>query len=53
MIDVHRCSHCLTFQDHRSIGIQPVKADMTDEELAEEIRKSLEIRINIHKAGML
>lgn len=56
--EVHRIgddchSHCLSFQDHRSIGIQPVMTDMTDEELREEIRKSLEIRIKIHKAEML
>ncbi len=43
------CSHCLSFQDHRSIGIHPVMIDMTDEELAEEIRKSLEITMRILK----
>lgn len=58
------CSHCLPFPDpdYRSdvegitgkpLVIHPVKTDITDEELAEEIRKSLEISIKIHKAGML
>ena len=54
------CSHCLPFPDpdYRSdvegitgkpLGIHPVKTDMTDEELTDEIRKSLEITMRILK----
>ena len=53
-------SHCLPFPDpdYRSdvegitgkpLVIHPVKTDMTDEELAEEIRKNLEIAMSILK----
>lgn len=53
-------SHCLPFPDpdYRSdvegitgkpLVIHPVKTDMTNEELAEEIRKSLKITMSILK----
>jgi len=65
MDQVHRigddhCSHCLPFPDPdyrfdvegitgKPLVIHPVKTDMTDEELAEEIRMSLVIRQEIIK----